>query len=122
MMTITFAYLSVILYRNKRWTQEEYDQWKKLRKQRKLENRMESENYKIEKKRNQIENRKRKMENKYKIDEMTSKYKNVKVNQKDRPEDDDVRRGEDLHQVHNNSEENKKGQTTPKQDSSLKKH
>lgn len=63
-MAVAIAYLTIILSRNKRWTQEEYENWKALGQERKYKNREENENQKIFKKKNRIDIKKEKLENK----------------------------------------------------------
>lgn len=78
-MAESFSYLSIVLYRNKRWTQEEYENWKALKEERRLKNRKESESYKIAKKMAWAENQKKKLENNGEIENLrrTAKYNRI---------------------------------------------
>ncbi len=74
-----FFYLSVILYRNKRWTQNEYEEWKRLKKERKLKNKKESENYKVEKTKAWVNHKRRKMEFTYETKEIKRENRRKKL-------------------------------------------
>lgn len=76
---VAFTYLSAILYRNKHWTQDEYEEWKRLKKERKLNNKKENENYKVEKTKAWINKKKRKLEHAHEIKEIKIANKKQKL-------------------------------------------
>lgn len=100
---VSLSYLSVILYRNKRWTQEEYENWKKLKQDRKFKNKQEIEKYKTEEKKAWIERKRKKLENeskqqeyKYKTEEIKRVAGRSKIEKdiKAKEENDDIKRNQ----------------------------